>query len=558
MPHICGLNDLKLRFVLTVFYWVFFTGVALAQGPDAVFFDQIGVKTSSANAYYYRELKKGTVDFYESRFLNGNLAFEGKLAKADPTDERLNLYVGNCIWYYKNGNKRVVKTFDEKSIETGKTTYYFETGKIWKIQEWEKGRLKNRTFSEFDEKGLHRIVFEEDFSDNRNDWDLYASDKSAAEIVNHQLHLVSKSKEGTSRFIRVPNESDEYSIEANFSLGSKNLPEGKFGLIFGYKDWQNYQYFLIQGQNIYIGEIFEGVSSTKANGFFSSVLYNKPKQIVLKLLCGKEKSIYSLNGDVQFTSTKVRLHGTGMGATLGGRGEVFMSNLIFKEFNTERGGAQTGQPATETDDFTSSGSGILLSKDGYVATNHHVVDKGKKYEVVLVKNGAPFRYNAVRVNEDKDNDLALLKIDDPAFKPLDKIEYALKTSASVQVGASVFSIGYPLQNILGQEPKFVDGKVSSKTGYQNSISTFQTSVPLQPGNSGSPLFNDKGELVGIMNAIVTNTDNVSYAIKLNFLLNLIDLLPVSPEMPSSPFPPNTSIEDMVKVLSSYTTLIKVK
>ena len=70
---------------------------------------------------------------------------------------------------------------------------------------------------------------------------------------------------------------------------------------------------------------------------------------------------------------------------------------------------------------------------------------------------------------------------------------------------------------MGKEAKFTDGKISAKTGYEGAVNSFQSTIPVQPGNSGGPVFNDLGQLVGVINARINNADNVSYAIKLNYI-----------------------------------------
>jgi len=545
------------KLLLSLFFTAFIVFFSFGQSENAVYFDQSGKTTSKANSYYYREMKPGSPGVYISKYSNGNIAFEGKIQKVNPSDETRNLYSGICTWYYKNGTKKAVRTYDDQGVEKGKSTYFFESGKVWKVYFWENGKLKDRKYEDYDEKGSGKYVFEEFFKNNSNDWDLYSSNKSKAEIKDNKFILTSLTKSGSSRIIRIDNETNEFSYEMVLVQGKKPVV-GKYGMLFGFKDWQNYNYFLIDGQSIYIGDVFEGVNTTKTNGFFSNALYMKPKEINLKVFGTKEKSFFSINGEIQYTSSKVLLYGTGVGPTLGTKGEMEISKLSMKEFNIEGKGKGGGKESSENEDYKSSGTGFLISKEGHVVTNYHVIDDGKGFDVQILENGIMKSYKAKKLVEDKDNDLAILKIDDDQFKPLAKISYAWKSNPGYNVGASVFSIGFPLQDILGKEAKFVDGKISSKTGFKNSISSFQTSVPLQPGNSGSPLFNDKGELIAVMNAIVTNTDNISYAVKLSFLQNLIDLLPTSPDIPNTPFPAGTSLEDMVKVLSSYVTLIKVK
>ena len=111
---------------------------------------------------------------------------------------------------------------------------------------------------------------------------------------------------------------------------------------------------------------------------------------------------------------------------------------------------------------------------------------------------------------------------------------------------------------MGKEVKFTDGKISSKTGYQGDISAYQTSVPVQPGNSGGPLFDNEGRLVGIVNAKIMEADNVSYAVKSGNLRNMFDLLPEQIESENKSEIANLPLEQKIKVLSKFTVLVKSK
>ena len=83
-------------------------------------------------------------------------------------------------------------------------------------------------------------------------------------------------------------------------------------------------------------------------------------------------------------------------------------------------------------------------------------------------------------------------------------------------------------SLMGTEIKFTDGKISSKTGMQGDITSYQISVPIQPGNSGGPLFDYDGNLIGITTSTINRkydmTENVNYAVKTSYLKNLIDVL----------------------------------
>ena len=148
----------------------------------------------------------------------------------------------------------------------------------------------------------------------------------------------------------------------------------------------------------------------------------------------------------------------------------------------------------------------------------------------------------------------------PQFKNLTNIPYSFKTRSS-DVGTEVFALGYPMAlTIMGKDIKFTDGKISSKTGFKGDITTYQTTTPIQAGNSGGPLFDFNGNLIGINSSGLDKglADNVSYSIKSRYLLDLIDVLPESIELPSSRELASKPLTEQIKVLSDYVVLIKVK
>ena len=108
--------------------------------------------------------------------------------------------------------------------------------------------------------------------------------------------------------------------------------------------------------------------------------------------------------------------------------------------------------------------------------------------------------------------------------------------------------------------KITDGIISSKTGFQGDITTYQITAPIQAGNSGGPLFDSNGNLVGINSAGIRKdvADNVAYSIKTNYVLNLIDILPKSIDLPSSNKLENLPLTDQIKEISKYVVLVKVK
>ena len=167
-----------------------------------------------------------------------------------------------------------------------------------------------------------------------------------------------------------------------------------------------------------------------------------------------------------------------------------------------------------------SGTGFAL-KDGYIITNHHVIDGAKSISIYGVQGNFEQSLNATVIATDAHNDLALLKVTDSKFNGFGTIPYAVK-NLMAEVGEEVFVLGYPMTQYMGNEIKLTNGLISSRSGFQGDISTYQISAPVQPGNSGGPLFDKKGNIVGVVNAGIPGAENVGYAIKVSYMNNLIE------------------------------------
>ena len=201
-----------------------------------------------------------------------------------------------------------------------------------------------------------------------------------------------------------------------------------------------------------------------------------------------------------------------------------------------------------------SGTGFAL-KDGYILTNYHVVEKAKSIRIHGVNGKYENPFNAIIISYDKVNDLALLRIDDPLFNGFGLPPYALRSSVA-EVGEEVFVLGYPLVQYMGNEIKLTSGLISSKSGYQGDISTYQISAPVQPGNSGGPLFDKKGNVVGVVNAGIVSADNVGYAIKVGYVKNLIETAVSSSIEPKNNSISSLSLTQQVLKIKNYIFIIE--
>ena len=125
------------------------------------------------------------------------------------------------------------------------------------------------------------------------------------------------------------------------------------------------------------------------------------------------------------------------------------------------------------------------------------------------------------------------------------------------MGSSIFVLGYPLRATMGDEIKLTNGIISSKSGFQGDITTYQISAPAQPGNSGGPLFDKNGNIIGIINAKHFGAENASYAVKSSYLLSLIDYMDTPPKLQSNSLVATKPLAEQVKILKNFVYIIEV-
>jgi S1-C subfamily serine protease len=204
-----------------------------------------------------------------------------------------------------------------------------------------------------------------------------------------------------------------------------------------------------------------------------------------------------------------------------------------------------------------SGSGTIVTAQGHVITAAHVVAGAKR---VTITTGQGIK-NATIVRVDEANDLAVLKITEGKYTPL-----PLASSRKVQLGQSVSTIGFPNIEIQGFSPKVTRGEISSFDGIGDDPRAWQISVPVQTGNSGGPLLDENGNVVGVVvsklgiKAVKLTGDipqNVNYAVKGAYALALLEpyLGNDAPEPTQPAIKPR--FEDMVAKAQQSVVLILV-
>ncbi|RYG01753.1 MAG: serine protease, partial [Chitinophagaceae bacterium] len=162
------------------------------------------------------------------------------------------------------------------------------------------------------------------------------------------------------------------------------------------------------------------------------------------------------------------------------------------------------------------GTGFAISSNGYILTNYHVI---KNADSLYVQNSKGASFKVRKVYEDSENDIAILKVIDLSFTNLGAVPYTIKKS-SAGIGESVYTLGYPKDDfVLG------DGYVSSKTGLNGDTISYQIAIPVNPGNSGGPLLDNNGNIVGIINGKEDKIDGAAFAVKSRYIMEALNAIP---------------------------------
>ena len=214
---------------------------------------------------------------------------------------------------------------------------------------------------------------------------------------------------------------------------------------------------------------------------------------------------------------------------------------------------------------THQGTGFLISTSGLLATNYHVVENSTKLRVLFANGSAEQEGKLLLV--DKANDLAIIKISefDIELCGINSIHlpYEIRRSSNVSVGEEVISMGFPFGSMLGKTSKVTSGIVSGKEGLEGDPRLFQIDTAIQPGNSGGPLFSRDGDLIGVVVSTLNAKhfyehasiipQNVNFAIKIDYLANLIDMLPN--DTYSNSTKPQTYTGDLESMISDFSPFV---
>lgn len=175
-----------------------------------------------------------------------------------------------------------------------------------------------------------------------------------------------------------------------------------------------------------------------------------------------------------------------------------------------------------------NGSGVFISSSGRILTNHHVIDGAD--EVVAVHGGTAYRMKVVKRNKEKD--LAILEFDGLPYEIGASVDFekfkkpvfpnAVARQGEIKIGEQVTVVGFPAVYAQGIEAKVTRGIISSRTGFKGNKDNFQMDAAVFGGNSGGPVFDAEGELLGLTVASCRLGENANYAIRMEVIKEFCD------------------------------------
>jgi S1-C subfamily serine protease len=200
------------------------------------------------------------------------------------------------------------------------------------------------------------------------------------------------------------------------------------------------------------------------------------------------------------------------------------------------------------------GTGFALTSEGYLVTSYHVI---RGADSLLIEGRDRQRYHAEPVYSDKAHDLAILRITDKKFNGFGRLPYTFK-SGQADLGERVFTLGYPREDVV-----YGEGSLSARSGFEGDTAAYQISIPVNPGNSGGPLLDGQGNLIGVISARQNDLEGAAFATKSSYLVKLVDSLrnaqaaPMPYHMPKNNQLTGAARPQQLKKLQDFVFVVKV-
>jgi antitoxin component YwqK of YwqJK toxin-antitoxin module len=532
------------------------------------YFDEDWKRCEKKEAAYFRKIiysgpntPKGKVKDY---YINGQPQNEFYASYIDYGYDELTFHKkAKAIYFYKNGVISSVCHYNHQSQKTGQEYDYYESGELYSVSTFGRGGFldgpvieyyedgKLRGYSNYDEgsrvdnaywqisrDGEWIGVFHTDLALNKDRF--RSSDDCAGYFNYNEIAWVELTDEECIYYQpEILTSSWEFPFSLELNVVIDNPKKDKLiGLIFNYIDDDNlcllkldaFAHFTLVKYVNDVEQILIPWSSCDIVESKSDVRYD----ILLSFL--NEECILAIN-DIEVGRVELRAKESMVsGLLFKGKGLNVLrefGEIVYYDESTSRAWTKglmgnTGEQESEAieDEYLGNGSGFLVSNDGYIATNYHVISDANEIFAVFDFEKTKVKLKAEVISTDEVNDIALLKVDLSGYSMT--LPYTIGGELQ-EVGSPIFSLGYPYASVMGSEVKYTNGTISARTGIKGDVRYYQVSAPIQPGNSGGPCFNEQGEVIGIvtmgLNNEVYQNQNVNYVLKVSYLQNMINLLP---------------------------------
>lgn len=233
-----------------------------------------------------------------------------------------------------------------------------------------------------------------------------------------------------------------------------------------------------------------------------------------------------------------------------------ITNLIADIKNTKKEVAKIksdikANPGIQNPSPDYRATGFLIDGKGYIITNAHVVNRLK---TIYVENNKGEYFTARSIYSDNSTDLAILKINDTSYKTIYNLPYSINKSNS-NLGEQIFTLGFPRNEIV-----YGEGYVSAKSGNEGDSTAYQVSVSVNPGNSGGPVLNKNGQVIGIITSKNLTADGVVFATKSKNIYKLLEAAKKAGDTANIKLPTNTGLkgldrEQQVKKMEEFVFMV---
>ncbi|HVW95802.1 MAG TPA: serine protease [Mucilaginibacter sp.] len=225
------------------------------------------------------------------------------------------------------------------------------------------------------------------------------------------------------------------------------------------------------------------------------------------------------------------------------RGEIIKINRTTNQLKNQVNNLNPPSRILNPGNFR--GTGFAISSNGYIVTDNHVIT-GADSVYVQALDGKAYRTRIVYTEPLLD--IAVLEINDPSFKTLGALPYTFKKTET-DIGENVFTVGFPRDAIV-----LGPGYLTATTGFRGDTTQYQISAPVDYGHSGGPLFDNKGNIIGIVNAKQARVEGAAFAVKTGYLMKAIKDIPAD----SLDHPLNVSNKNVLAGLSRVQQIKKLE